>query len=120
MPIFIYDEEKGYWTLTHARALAGLNALKISRVFNPENLRRRCAALSGVLMDPDLHTARMARWLVRAARRGETQSCRVHPLRVGAPPGASKRQKQTDPQRQALLSYLTHLARAAIFRCLSP
>jgi len=120
MPVFIYDAETGYWTLTRTRSAPVVESLMISRAFNPENWCRRCAALSAVITNPIPHTERMARWLARAARRGKTQPSRSHPLRVGSPPGASKRQKQIDPERQALLAYLNHLAHEAIFRGRDP
>lgn len=89
-------------------------------VFNSENLKLRCAALSDVIAAPERHIKRMARWLARAAARRKTRLGRVHPLRVGWPPGGSRRQRRLDPERQGTLSWLDELARQAVLRCASP
>jgi len=89
-------------------------------LFNPETLRRRCAALSDVITAPERHIKRMARWLARAAARGKTRFGRIHPLRISWPPGSSRRQKRLDPERQGMLGYLDELARQAMVRCGSP
>jgi len=88
--------------------------------FNSENLKRRCAALSDVIAAPERHIKRMARWLARAAARRKTRLGRMHPLRVGWPPGGSRRQRRLDPERQGTLSWLDELARQAVLRCASP
>ena len=89
-------------------------------VFNPENLKRRCAALNDVITAPERHIKRMARWLARAAARCKTRFGRIHPLRISWPPGSSRRLKRLDPERQGMLGYLDALARQAMVRCGSP
>lgn len=89
-------------------------------VFNPDNLKRRCAALSDVIAGPERHIKRMARWLARAAARCKTGPGRMHPLRVGWPPGGSRRQRRLDPERIGTLTWLDELARQAVLRGASP
>lgn len=88
--------------------------------FNPDNLKRRCAALSDVIAGPERHIKRMARWLARAAARCKTGPGRMHPLRVGWPPGGSRRQRRLDPERIGTLTWLDELARQAVLRGASP
>ena len=86
------------------------------RRFNPARLQRRLAALTDVMNDPVRHTARMIRWLARAAARRQQATGRTCPFRVGWPPGASRNQQKQDPVRQDLLSWLNILAREAVER----
>ncbi|MEL6828431.1 MAG: hypothetical protein AAFN91_19475 [Pseudomonadota bacterium] len=86
------------------------------RRFNPARLQRRLAALTDVMNDPVRHTARMIRWLARAAARRQQGTGRICPFRVGWPPGASRYQQKQDPVRQDLLSWLNILAREAVER----
>ena len=79
-----------------------------------ENLMRRTAALRDVLDRPAYHTARMARWLSRAAAKARLGPARRAPMRVGRPPGARRRDKNS--QTQQALYWLDRLARD----CLEP
>ncbi|MEL7108423.1 MAG: hypothetical protein AAGL99_04075 [Pseudomonadota bacterium] len=117
MPVFTYDPVTDCYILDYPRSRS---TLELTSVFNPENLRRRCAALQAVIDDPAAHILRMARWLSRAASRRQRQACRPHPLGTGAPPGASRHQRRHDPERQNLLTYLNDLARDAVARCGGP
>jgi len=85
-------------------------------VFNPANLQRRIRVLRAVIEDPSAQTLRMARWLARAAIGAKRHVRCPHPMRVGRPPGASRRQKRQDPQRQAVLTELNRLAHDAVYR----
>ena len=117
MPVLTYHPgatgQPGYYVLGPAR---GGEAGHLPRRFNPERLCRRCAALQAVIADPGAHTLRMARWLARAAARCKRQAGRRHPFGVGRPPGASRRQRRRDPERQNLLNYLNEMARDAAAR----
>ena len=75
-------------------------------------LTHRLLALRDLMARPGHHTARMARWLRRAADRARTTLGRLHPLRVGRPPGAQRRAKSC-PQ-QAALWWLDTLARDSL------
>ncbi|MEO1321942.1 MAG: hypothetical protein AAFV59_02950 [Pseudomonadota bacterium] len=100
------------YILQYASASGGSASFEISAAFNPENLKRRCAALSAVMADPAAHTMRMARWLARQ----RTQPGRRHPTRTQGPPGASRRQRRRDPERQNMLYWIDHLAHEAVMR----
>ncbi|MEL7032952.1 MAG: hypothetical protein AAGL97_12065 [Pseudomonadota bacterium] len=84
--------------------------------FNLSNLKRRFQALADVVEDPIKHKKRMARWLARMAELRKTHLVKVHPFRVGFPPGASHALKRRDPERQSMLNYLDRLAREAVDR----
>lgn len=73
-------------------------------------ITHRARALLDIVKRPAHHTARMARWLRRAA--AQTGFGRLHPLRVGRPPGARRRQKTC--KRQAALWWLDQLARDSL------
>lgn len=75
-------------------------------------LKQRVAALQDVVERPAFHTARMALWLRRAAERACTAFVRLHPLRVGRPPGARRRDKTCPYQRG--LWWLDRLARDSL------
>ncbi|MEM9179790.1 MAG: hypothetical protein AAGA89_08760 [Pseudomonadota bacterium] len=75
-------------------------------------LTHRARALLDVMRRPEYHTARMARWLARAADRARTTCSRYHPLGVGRPPGARRRQKKSAEQRA--LWWLDRLARDSL------
>jgi len=118
VPLFpLYEPERALRLLDDAPEAQGSLP---PPAFNPENLKRRCAALSDVIAAPERHIKRMARWLARAAARRKTRFGRMHPLRVGWPPGGSRRQRRLDPDRQGTLSWLDELARQAVLRCASP
>ncbi len=73
---------------------------------------RRVAALLDVMRRPQHHTARMARWLKRAADTALVRFVRRHPLRIGRPPGARRRGSGT--AEQAALWWLDTLARDSL------
>ena len=75
-------------------------------------ITHRARALLDVMRRPDYHTARMARWLARAADKARTACSRYHPLGVGRPPGARRRQKKT--AEQSALWWLDRLARDSL------
>ncbi|MEL6227751.1 MAG: hypothetical protein AAFR01_12150 [Pseudomonadota bacterium] len=119
-PVFIYqpeqDGEPGYYLLAHAPG-SGLPATDARlRALNLQTLKRRIDALGAVIAAPAIHVRRFARWLARAATRRKTRPCKPHPFRVGWPPGASRRQRRLDPERQNMLLYLDQLARDAVMR----
>ncbi|MEM9570284.1 MAG: hypothetical protein AAF996_02395 [Pseudomonadota bacterium] len=115
-PFWVYEPATAtapaQWVLV--QSVGGGQPLGISTAFNPENLKRRCIALSHVMENPAVHTLRMARWLARATARRKVEAGRAHPLRVGWPPGASHQQKRRDPERQDMLTWLDRLAREAL------
>lgn len=116
-PLFpLYEPERALRFLDDAPETPG----SPPHPFNPENLKRRCAALSDVIAAPERHIKRMARWLAQAAARRKTGPGRMHPLRVGWPPGGSRRQRRLDPERIGTLTWLDELARQAVLRCASP
>lgn len=75
-------------------------------------LTRRAQALRDVMARPSFHTARMARWLRRAAIKAQSAFVRPHPLRVGRPPGARRRDRKCSIQ--AALWWLDKLARDSL------
>lgn len=75
-------------------------------------LTPRLEALRDLAARPDHHTARMARWLRRAADKSRTAFVRLHPLRVGRPPGA--RRGAMSCAEQAALWWLDRLARDSL------
>lgn len=79
-----------------------------------EHILRRAEALRDVFDRPAYHTARMARWLSRAAAKARLGPARLCPMRVGRPPGARRQDKNS--QTQQALSWLDRLARD----CLEP
>lgn len=89
-------------------------ALSDAAVLSIENIMRRTEALRDVLDRPAYHTARMARWLSRAAAKARLGPARRAPMRVGRPPGARRRDKNS--QSQQALYWLDRLARD----CLEP
>ena len=106
MPVWVFHpatrtQSGSYWLERSGRSINGV-PLALPQTFNPTNLQRRCATLIGVMTDPDPHIRRMARWLAAAAARREKGFARPHPLKPGAPPGASKRQRRRDPERRAM------------------
>ncbi|MEL6828084.1 MAG: hypothetical protein AAFN91_17690 [Pseudomonadota bacterium] len=124
MPVWVFHPatktQAGSWWLERSGRSTNGVPLALPQTFNPANLQRRCATLIGVITDPDPHIRRMAQWLAAAAARREQGFARLHPLKPGAPPGASKRQRRRDPERQNMLFWLDHLAREAVVRCGSP
>lgn len=72
----------------------------------------RAQALCDVMQRPDHHAARMARWLRRRAKRALVAAVRYHPLRVGRPPGARRRDRSCEAQRA--LWWLDKLARDSL------
>jgi len=84
--------------------------------FDPADLRRRIRALGAVVEDPSAHTLRVGRWLARAALGAKRHVRCPHPMRVGRPPGASRRQKRQDPERQSVLMELNKRAHDAVYR----
>lgn len=117
-PVFIYhheqDGEPAYYLLTHPTASGiPIHGAPI-RALNLTHLKRRCEALVAIISQPAVHISRMARWLARAAARHKRKVCKCHPFRVGWPPGASRRQRRHDPERQNMLLYLDQLARDAL------
>jgi len=79
---------------------------------NGAGIARRSQALLDVMRRPHYHTARMARWLRRAAKTTQTAFGRFHPLRVGRPPGARRRDRSCEAQ--AALWWLDKLARDSL------
>jgi len=73
---------------------------------------RRSQALLDVMRRPHYHTARMARWLRRAAKTAQAAFGRIHPLRVGRPPGARRQDRSC--AAQAALWWLDRLARDSL------
>jgi len=73
---------------------------------------RRVKALLDVMRRPQHHTARMARWLKRATDKARVAFARLHPLRIGRPPGARRRGSGT--AAQAALWWLDTLARDSL------
>jgi len=116
----LYEPERPLPVWDAAAQASGARSAPRAHVFNPENLKRRCAALSALMTTPEPHIRRMAMWLARAAARGKTRPGRAHPLRVSWPPGSSRRQRRRDPTRQRMLGWLDTLARQAVVRCGSP
>ena len=78
----------------------------------------RTRALLDLMRRPDHHTARMVRWLRRAAHHARTACVRVHPLRLGRPPGARRRRRECPIQ--AALWWLDRLARERLAPRASP
>lgn len=119
-PVFIYqpeqDGEPGYYLLSHAPGSDLPKTDAPARALNLQTLKRRIDALGAVIAAPAIHVRRFARWLARAAARRKTRPCKPHPFRVGWPPGASRRQRRLDPERQNMLLYLDQLARDAVMR----
>ncbi|MEM9179841.1 MAG: hypothetical protein AAGA89_09020 [Pseudomonadota bacterium] len=77
-------------------------------------ITRRAEALFDVMRRPAYHTARMARWLRRAARKIKSAFGRRHPLRVGRPPGGRRQNKHKRSEAQAALWWLDKLARDSL------
>lgn len=77
-------------------------------------ITRRADALFDVMRRPAYHTARMARWLRRAARKTKSAFGRRHPLRVGRPPGGRRQNKHKRSEAQTALWWLDKLARDSL------
>lgn len=104
-----YSDQPFDLALSHGAADGELDA---DRLVPAGAIPQRVQALVDVMRRPQHHTARMARWLKRAAGRARKRFARRHPLRVGRPPGARRRDRST--AAQAALWWLDRLARDSL------
>ena len=66
------------------------------------SLARRLARLEASCEDPEKAARRMAMWQARRLKVIREKPCRLHPLRVGRPPGYCRRLRRKDPLQRKL------------------